>query len=149
MNRDFAEMLSALSAERAEYLVVGAHAMASHGYPRATGDLDLWVRPTPENAKRVYAALRKFGAPLRELAPADLSTEGVVFQIGVVPCRIDVLTSIDGVEFERAWGGRIEVTIGETRVGVLGFDDLLANKRASRRPKDLGDLAWLEARADE
>ncbi len=149
MNRDFAEMLSALSAEGAEYLVVGAHAMASHGYPRATGDLDLWVRPTAENAKRVYAALRKFGAPLRELAPSDLSAEGLVFQIGVVPCRIDVLTSIDGVEFERAWAGRIEVTVGETRVGVLGFADLLTNKRASRRPKDLADLAWLESRVDE
>ena len=97
LNRDYVEMLAALSAAGAEYLVVGAHALAAHGAPRATGDLDLWVRPTPENARRVWQALEAFGAPLHELTLGDLSRPDVVFQIGLVPQRIDILTSITGV----------------------------------------------------
>ena len=92
MNRDFAEMLAALSAAGAEFLIVGAHALAAHGHPRATGDLGLWIRPTAGNALRVWQALVAFGAPLDELRPEDLSTPDVVFQIGVVPARIDILT---------------------------------------------------------
>ncbi|HMM35235.1 MAG TPA: hypothetical protein PKA62_10955, partial [Thermoanaerobaculia bacterium] len=111
MERDFVEMLSALDAAGAEYLVVGAHALAAHGVPRATGDLDIWVRATPENARRVLAALREFGAPLFDLTANDLSRPGTVFQIGVVPVRIDLLTSISGVGFEEAWAGRVEVPI--------------------------------------
>jgi hypothetical protein len=103
MNRDFVEMLSALCAAGAEFLVVGAHALAAHGAPRATGDLDIWIRATPENADRVLAALRQFGAPLVDLTKADLLAPDVVFQIGLVPSRIDLLTSITGVEFDRAW----------------------------------------------
>jgi hypothetical protein len=145
LNRDFVEMLSALCAEKAEFLVVGAHAMAVHGYPRATGDLDIWVRPTSENAKRVWHALAAFGAPLTGLSERDLATPDIVFQIGVVPCRIDVITAIDGVDFASAWERRTAVRIGETTVPVLGRTDLIANKRASGRPKDLADLAWLES----
>jgi hypothetical protein len=146
MNRDFAEMLSALSAAQAEFLVVGAHAMAAHGLPRATGDLDIWVRPTRENAERVWTALARYGAPMGDLRVEDLSTPGMIFQIGVVPCRVDVLTVIDGVSFEAAWPRRIQSTTWGITVPVLGRDDLIANKRASGRPKDLADLAWLESR---
>ena len=144
MERDFVEMLSALNAADAEYLVVGAHALAAHGLPRATGDLDLWVRATPENAGRVLAALRTFGAPLFGLTVDDLTRPETVFQIGVVPVRIDLLTSISGVEFDEAWGGRIEASIEGVPFGVIGRAELLRNKRATGRPKDLLDAAALE-----
>jgi hypothetical protein len=138
-------MLAALSAERAEFLVVGAHALAAHGRPRATGHLDVWIKPTPENAARVWGALVVFGAPLQDLTVEDLHTRSIVYQIGVVPCRIDILSEIDGVEFEDAWPNRKSVQIGDLTVPVLGREDLLKNKRASGRPKDLADVAWLEA----
>ncbi|HPA51600.1 MAG TPA: hypothetical protein PLP50_08355 [Thermoanaerobaculia bacterium] len=145
MERDFVEMLSALDAAGAEYLVVGAHALAAHGVPRATGDLDIWVRATPENARRVLAALREFGASLFDLTADDLSSPGTVFQIGVVPVRIDLLTSISGVGFEEAWAGRVEVPIEGVTVGVLGRRELVRNKRATGRPKDLLDAETLAA----
>jgi hypothetical protein len=143
MERDFVEMLSALNAARVEYLVVGAHAMAAHGVPRATGDLDIWIRATPENSGRVLEALRSFGAPLFDLTPDDLSRPETVFQIGVVPIRIDLLTSISGVSFEEAWAGRISVSVEGVTFGVLGREALLRNKRATGRPKDLLDAETL------
>ncbi len=100
MNPNFSDMLSALSAAGAEFLVVGAYALAAHGYPRATGDLDIWVNPTTENASRVWEGMRRFKASMSQLAIADLATPNNVIQIGVVPFRIDILTSIDGVEFK-------------------------------------------------
>lgn len=145
MERDFVEMLSALNAADAEYLVVGAHALAAHGLPRATGDLDLWVRATPENAGRVLAALRTFGAPLFGLTVDDLTRPETVFQIGVVPVRIDLLTSISGVGFDEAWVGRIEAAIEGVPFGVIGRAELLRNKRATGRPKDLLDADALES----
>jgi hypothetical protein len=145
MNPDFAEMLAAFNAAGAEYLVVGAHALAAHGRPRATGDLDLWVRPTEANARRVHAALRAFGAPLEALSVEDLAAPDLVFQIGVAPVRIDILTAISGVEFDEAWKDRISVPIGELPVPVIGRDCLIRNKRAAGRPRDLADLADLGA----
>ncbi len=144
MNRDFVEMLSALREADAEFLIVGAHAMAVHGRPRATGDLDIWVRPTPENAERVWAALEVFGPPLHELSKDDLSTPDVVFQIGLPPSRIDLLTSISGVEFHVAWDGRVAVDVGNVEVMVIGRDELIQNKRAVGRPRDIADVAELE-----
>jgi hypothetical protein len=143
MNRDFAEMLSALCAAGAEFLVVGAHALAAHGVPRATGDLDLWVRPTPENADRVLEALRRFGAPLFDLTREDLTSAEVVFQIGLPPSRIDLLTSVTGLAFDDAWRNRITITVGTLAIPVLGRADFVANKRATGRDKDLSDLALL------
>lgn len=139
MERDFVEMLSELNAAGAEYLVVGAHALAAHGVPRATGDLDIWVRATPENARRVLEALRNFGAPLFDLSVDDLSKPETVFQIGVVPVRIDLLTSITGIAFEEAWAARMPVRVEGVPFGVIGRADLLRNKRATGRPKDLLD----------
>ncbi len=144
MNPDFVEMLSALAGAKAEYLVVGAHALAAHGRPRATGDLDIWVHATPENAARVYTALREFGAPLHDLREADLTAVDLVFQIGLPPARIDILTTISGVDFAEAWPGRITVGIGPLEVPVLGREMLIRNKRAVGRPRDLADLADLE-----
>ena len=133
-------MLAALSAAGAEYLVVGAHALAAHGLLRATGDLDIWVRAEPQNARRVWQALEKFGAPLNDLTVEDLSTADVVFQIGVVPRRIDILTSIAGVSFEEAWTNRSLVTLEGREIPVLGRSDLIRNKRAVGRTRDLADL---------
>ena len=148
MNRDFAEMLSALSEAGAEFLVVGAHALAVHGHPRATGDLDIWVRATPGNAPRVWAALASFGAPLTDLSLEDLSAPGVVFQMGLPPSRIDILTGITGVTFDEAWPRRFVATVSGIDIPFLGLDDLLTNKRASARPKDLADVAALEDGTD-
>lgn len=144
MNPDFRDMLSALNDEGAEYLLVGAYALAVHGLPRATGDMDLWVRPTPANAARVMAALRRFGAPLADLCEADLTAPGTVFQLGDAPRRIDLLTSIDGVAFDEAWQRRASTPLSGLRVPVLSREDFIRNKRTVGRPKDLADLAWLE-----
>lgn len=143
MNRDFVEMLSALSEAGAEFLVVGAHAMAAHGVPRATGDLDLWVRANADNAGRVLIALERFGAPLFDLAATDLAAAGTVFQIGQPPNRIDILTSISGVDFDDAWKNRMTIEAGGLSVPVLGKQDFIRNKRAVGRPRDLRDLEML------
>jgi hypothetical protein len=144
MNPDFAEMLSELSAAGVEFIVVGAFAIAAHGNPRATGDIDIWVRPTRENAARVLQALRAFGAPLFGLTIDDLVDEQTVFQIGVAPVRIDILVGIDGVTFDDAWPRRVTAMLGASRVPVLSLVDLATNKRAAGRPKDVVDLAWIE-----
>ena len=133
-------MLAALFAEGAEYIIVGAHALAAHGVPRATGDLDIWVRPTKDNARRVWRALEAFGAPLQELTLEDLSHPEVVFQIGLPPHRIDILTSITGVDFEEASDNRIVVEIEGLEVPVLGRGDLIRNKLAVGRTRDLADI---------
>jgi hypothetical protein len=143
INPDFSDMLSALSEEGAEYLLVGAYALAVHGHPRATGEIEIWVRPTPENAGRVLRAVARFGAPVRDLSAADLATSGTVFQIGVSPRRIDLMTSFDGVDFDAAWTGRLQARVGDLDVPVIGRADLVRNKRATGRPQDLADVAAL------
>lgn len=143
MNRDFREMLAAFSAEGVEYLVVGAHALAAHGHPRATRDLDLWIGTASENAGRVWRALERFGAPLRDLTVADLARADVVFQIGVAPHRIDIVTTIDGVDFATAFRARLEADVDGLRVPVISREHLIQNKRASGRTQDLADLEAL------
>jgi hypothetical protein len=148
MNPDYRDMLSAFSEAGVEYLLVGAYALSVHGIPRATGDMDLWVRPTGENAERTLKALRGFGAPLHSLAIADLTRPGTVFQVGVAPRRIDILTSIAGVSFESAWPSRKVIRIDGIEVSVIGREDFIRNKRALGRPKDLADIAALEGGPD-
>ena len=140
MNRDFVEILRELSAAGADFLVVGAHALAAHDRPRATGDLDIWVRATPENAKKVWRALGVFGAPLHSVTIDDFSTPGITFQMGLPPYRIDILTAISGVTFDEAWPNRISNEFQGQRYAVIGKDDLIRNKIASGRPKDLVDV---------
>jgi len=149
MSPDFLDMLSALSDANADFLVVGAHALAAHGVPRATGDLDLWIRPTLDNARAVHRGLATFGAPLEDLAIEDLVEPNLVFQIGVAPARVDIMTSISGVEFEEAWASRLIVAIDDLEVPVLGRAHFIRNKRACGRPQDLADVARLEALGDE
>lgn len=144
-NPDFRDLLAELNAHGVEYLVVGAHALASYGLIRATKDLDVWVRPSPANALRVLAALRAFGAPLHDLTADDLSRPGLIFQIGVAPIRIDVITAIDGVTFEEAWPERREARFGDQPAAVLSRRHLILNKRTAGRDQDLVDVRWLEA----
>lgn len=145
VNPDFRDLFAALNAAGAEYLLVGGYALAVHAAPRFTKDLDVWVNPTAGNAPRVMAALRAFGAPLGELSEADLTTPGIVFQMGLPPNRIDLLTSIDGVRFPEAWPSRVVTEYGGAPLPVIGREALIANKRASARPQDLVDVQTLEA----
>jgi len=140
---DVRDLLRAFVARDVRFLVVGAYALAVHGRPRATGDLDVWVDPTPENAERALAALREFGAPLHDLRLRDLARPGVVFQIGLPPLRIDVLTAIDGVQFPSAWRGRVAADFDGVRVPVIGRRELVINKRSTGRLKDRADAERL------
>jgi hypothetical protein len=143
VNRDFVEMSSALSAAGVEFLIVGAHALGAHGKVRATGDLDIWVNPAPENASRVLKALIAFGARLFDLTVADLTKNDTVFQIGQDPCRIDILTGITGVTWNEAWVNRLNIEIEGISLSVLGRDEFVKNKRAVGRPRDRIDLELL------
>jgi hypothetical protein len=137
---DFADLLQAFAAHEVRFLVVGAYALAYHGRPRTTGDLDVWVEPEPDNAKRVMAALRDFGAPMRDLSEEDFARPGVVYQMGLVPYRIDVLTRITGVTFPEAWQTRKEGVLGQCKVFYLGKEAFIRNKLATGRHKDLADV---------
>ena len=137
-------MLSALSAEGAEFLLVGGYALAAHGLPRATKDIDLWVRPTAANSARVYRALAAFGAPLDQVGEADFAVPDTVFQVGVAPHRIDLMTSISGVGFDEAWAERSGLRLANLEVAVLSVHHLIMNKRASGRPQDVVDVQALE-----
>lgn len=145
MNPDFIDFLAALLASEARFLVVGAHALAVHGVPRATGDIDVWIDRTPDNAARVWSALDGFGAPAAALGVkvTDLEAPNMVVQIGLAPRRIDVLTDVTGLDFESAWASRIVHRIGALSVPFLGRGDLVRNKRATGRYKDLGDVEAL------
>lgn len=146
---DFRDMLVELADAGARFMVVGGYAVAYHGHPRATKDIDIWVDPTPANAPKVFEAIAKFGAPIAQLGitEADLQSYDGVIQLGVPPVRIDLLCRIDGVGFEQAWDERDVVTIEGRRVGIIGLERLLQNKRASGRTQDLADVEVLERAA--
>lgn len=144
MNSDFRDLLSVFNENSVEYLIVGAYALAAHGRVRATGDIDIWVRADPENARRTLKALTEFGAPLLDLSESDLAHPGLVFQIGIAPLRIDILTNIDGVEFDDAWAARLHVRFADQTVAVLSQAHLIQNKRIVGRAQDLADVEWLE-----
>lgn len=145
MYPDFKELLLAFNAHNVEYLVVGAHALAAHGHVRATKDLDIWVRPEHSNAQRVLQGLSEFGAPLSDLTIEDLSKKKTIFQIGLPPLRIDIITDIDGVEFETAWPDRLQTSFGGVPAFIISRDHLILNKKASARMQDLADIEQLEA----
>ena len=144
--------MAALTDTEARFLIVGAYAMAAHGIPRATGDIDIWVEPLPDNARRVWRALVRFGAPLAAagVTEGDFAAPGKVYQIGVPPRRIDVMTAIDGVEFAESWRTRMAGQFGGATVQFIGREALLRNKLAAGRPKDLADVDALRGhRADD
>lgn len=144
LNEDYKDMLQALADERVEFLLVGAYALAAHGYPRATMDIDIWVMPSSGNAEAVLRAVRRFGAPLHNLTKADLEKEGTVFQIGVAPRRIDIITAASGLDFAQASSRATTVEIEGITVRIPSIADLICNKRASGRTKDLADAEALE-----
>jgi len=146
LNEDFEDLLRSFEEAEVEYLIVGAHALAAHGLPRATGDLDCFVRASDENAERVLSALRAFGAPIDQhhVGVRDFSRPGGVYQMGLPPRRIDILTEISGVTFDEAWATRIEAEVDGLTLPMVGRDALVRNKRASGRLKDLADVASLE-----
>lgn len=144
LNSDYREMLSILNDEGVDYLVVGAYAMAVHGVPRATGDIDIFVSPTMENSAKVFRSLERFGAPLAGIQNQDFSQPGIVLQIGVAPCRIDLLTQIDGVTFEDARKGEVSMNIDGLKIPFLGLAELKQNKLATGRVRDRLDVELLE-----
>ncbi len=144
MNQDFVDLLHAFTAADVRFLIVGAYALALHGRPRATGDLDVWIEATPENARRVVRALAAFGAPLTDVAEPDFAREGVTYQIGVPPGRIDILTTLTGLSFVEAWPDRMRRPFGDIDVDFIGRASFIRNKRATARPKDLADIDGLE-----
>jgi hypothetical protein len=143
---DFRDLLLELVKAKARFLIVGAHALGVHGVPRATVDLDIWIDASQKNAKRVWAALAAFGAPLDSLQiqESDLTQPDVVAQFGLPPYRIDIMTGVSGISFDEAWPDRVEDMFDDVRVPFLGRDALIRNKRASGRTKDLADLEALE-----
>jgi len=144
LNNDYRDILLALSNRKVKFLLVGAYAMAAHGYPRSTMDIDLWIMPDPENAILVLQALEDFGAPCGNLSSDDLQKEGIIFQVGVAPRRIDILTSVDGLTFEGAFAHSSTIEIEGIPVQVLSTADLIKNKRSTGRTKDLADAETLE-----
>ncbi|MBI2437356.1 MAG: hypothetical protein HYV36_00875 [Lentisphaerae bacterium] len=145
LNEDYKEMLQCLVAEDVKFLLMGAYALAAHGYPRATMDIDVWVMPSPENAAAVLRALRRFGAPLHGLTSADLQKDDTIFQIGVAPRRIDIITGASGLQFEDVLSRSSTIEIEGIHLHIPSRADLIRNKRATGRTKDLADAEALES----
>jgi len=145
LNEDYNEMLQILLDNKVKFLVVGAYAMGAYGYPRATGDFDIWVETSPENAKRVYKSLAEFGAPLEEVNEKTFCELGIMFQIGVAPRRIDIITKIDGVEFDNAYLQKNQIQIDDLNVPFISKDNLIKNKLSTGREKDKLDVDYLQS----
>ena len=145
LNEDYRGMLHVLSKEKVRFILVGAYALAAHGYPRATMHIDIWFMPSPQNADAVLRALSRFGALLHNLTKEDLLKEGTIFQIGVAPRRIDIITTASGLQFETTYQNSIPVNIQGIEVRIPSIDDLILNKRAIGRTKDLADAEALES----
>lgn len=144
LNEDYKEILQLLLGNRVRFLVVGAYAMGAHGYPRATGDFDIWVEATAENSKKIYKTLRAFGAPLGEVEESTFSKEGIVLQIGVAPRRIDIITHIDGVDFGKAYKTKKIIEVEKIRIPVISKKNLIKNKQSTGRKKDKLDVDYLK-----
>ncbi len=140
---DFKELLELFNAHGVEYLVVGAYALAFHGSPRNTGDIDLLVRVHPENAKRIVSALTAFGFGSLGLKEGDFLLPDQVVQLGVPPVRVDILTSLSGVSWEEAFSGRISGNYGDVPIFFIGKNEYIKNKRATGRKKDAADIEAL------
>ena len=143
MHQDFVDLLRAFNDRSVRYLIVGAYALAVHGRPRATADLDVWVDATADNAARIMHALADFGAPLDGVREAEFATPGIVFQMGLPPYRIDVLTELTGLAFDEAWPGRVEAPVGPLSAPFIGREAFIRNKRATGRIRDLSDVESL------
>ena len=143
-SQDFREFIELLIKNKAEYMIVGGYAVGIHGHPRYTGDLDIWLNPTPQNADLILKSVNDFGFSSFKLNQADFTKPGNVIQLGYPPLRIDLLTEIDGVTFEECFKNRKEVIIDDLQVNFIGYDDLLKNKKESGRPRDIDDIDHLK-----
>ncbi len=145
LQADLKEFIELLSSHKVEYLIVGGHAVAFHGHPRYTGDIDFFIRMTPSNVQRLLAVLDDFGFGSLGITARDLLEPKRIVQLGYPPNRIDLLTSISGVDFDSAWGSRIESIMDDQPVIMIGWNELLQNKKAAGRQKDLADVEKLLA----
>ncbi len=148
LNKDYKEMLQILLEENVKFIIVGAYALAVYGYPRATGDIDIWIEAEKDNSKKIINSLIKFGAPLENITEKDFQQEDVIFQIGVAPRRIDIITSIDGVEFDEAYKDKIIIEINGLKIPILSFEKLIKNKESTGREKDKLDAKMLRMKND-
>jgi hypothetical protein len=144
LNEDYKEMLRILLDNEVKFLVVGAYAMGVYGYPRATGDFDIWVESSIENSQKLYTSLKDFGAPLADISPSTFAEEGIVFQIGVAPRRINIITHIDGVTFKQAYRTKEVIQIEYLDIPFLSKNALIKNKKATGRDKDKLDVKYLK-----
>lgn len=136
LNEDYKEMLQILLNNEVKFLIVGAYAMGAHGYPRATGDFDIWVEVSAENSKKIYKSLSEFGAPLSDITEKTFAEEGIFFQIGVAPRRIDITTHIDGVIFKEAYQTKETIEIEGLQTPFISKENLIKNKQSTGRKKD-------------
>jgi hypothetical protein len=144
LNEDYKEMLQILLKNEVKFLIVGAYAMGAHGYPRATGDFDIWVEASAENSKKLYKSLSEFGAPLSDIREETFVEKGIFFQIGVVPRRIDIITHIDGIVFEEAYKTKELIDVETLQIPFLSKEDLIKNKESTGRKKDKLDADYLK-----
>ncbi len=143
VNSNFKDLLNIFNARSIKYLVIGGYAVIYYTEPRYTKDLDIWVSTDQDNAYAVFQALQEFGAPLAGMTPADFMQAGCVYQIGVAPVRVDILLSLEDMDFEDAWLRRVETTFDDVPVMLIAKEDLITSKRNASRPQDLIDLEWL------
>ena len=146
LNEDYKEMLQLLLEEQVDFILVGAYALAAHGYPRATGDMDIWVKADEINSLSIYKALERFGAPVDQITVNEFATEGIVFKIGVTPRRIDIITHLDGISFDEADEDKIVVKVEGLKLPILSFDKLIKNKLSTGRERDELDVKLLKKR---
>ena len=144
LNKDYKEMLQILLSNKAKFLVVGAYAMGAYGYPRATEDFDIWVEASSTNSKLIYESIAEFGAPLNGISQEAFSKEGIIFQIGVPPRRIDIITKIDGVDFKQAYNDKEDIEIEDLIIPFISKDNLIKNKESTGRDKDILDVKYLK-----
>ncbi|HPJ40298.1 MAG TPA: hypothetical protein PLT75_17795 [Spirochaetota bacterium] len=144
VNQDFRDLFRIFNEENVEYIIVGAHAVIFYAEPRYTKDIDVWINPSPDNAKRVMNALEKFGAPLDDVSINDFTDPDLIYQIGVEPNRIDIMMGIAGVTFEQAYCNSEQATYGDVPVHILGRQELLTSKKTTARLQDLIDIENLE-----
>lgn len=137
---DYKDLLKLLNRHKVQYLIVGAYAVIYYAEPRYTKDVDIWVNPEIQNAHRVWKALKEFGAPLKGIWPGDFSKKGMVYQVGVAPIRVDIMMGIPGIGFTAAWRQRSITSFEGVKVNIIGIDELIKNKKASKRKQDKVDL---------
>jgi hypothetical protein len=144
LNKDYKEILQILLKNKVKFLVVGAYAMGAYGYPRSTGDIDIWVENSLANSKIIYKSLSEFGAPVSNINKKTFTERNIIFQIGIAPRRIDIITHIDGVNFTKAFKSKKYIFIERLKIPFLSKKDLIKNKKSTGREKDVIDLNYLK-----